>query len=119
MYVCVADYTSQPKYICDFVLPHMIHRHVPSYTGPCNVIDCAGGYECLIYEPTGEGYCSPNCEELNPCAPNQQCVTTDVICIRSPCPPVLSCEGNNICLALSYRPGQLSFLGSSVHRVPT
>ena len=59
----------------------------------CYLIDCAPGYECLVYEETGEGYCSPSCEELNPCARNEQCVLTTVTCIRSPCPPQLSCEG--------------------------
>ena len=64
-----------------------------SLVDPCYLVDCAPGYECLVYEPTGEAYCSPNCEELNPCAADEECVLTTVNCIRAPCPPMLSCEG--------------------------
>ena len=63
------------------------------FADPCSLIKCAEGYECLIYEETGEGYCSPNCEDLNPCESQEQCVITDVDCFRAPCPGVLSCEG--------------------------
>ena len=80
---------------------HVLHVHLYDYmlyihvmhVDPCSTIDCYEGYECLIYEETGEGYCSPNCEELNPCGPDEQCITTTVYCVRAPCPPVLSCEG--------------------------
>jgi hypothetical protein len=65
----------------------------PGFINPCAYTDCAPGYECLVYEATGEAYCSPNCEELNPCAPDELCVLTTVYCVRAPCPPILSCQG--------------------------
>ena len=69
---------------------------ISSSLDPCAYTDCAPGYECLVYEATGEAYCSPNCEELNPCAPDEQCVLTTVYCIRAPCPPILSCQGIHV-----------------------
>ena len=68
------------------------------YVDACSMVDCASGYECLVFVGTGEAYCSPNCEELNPCAADEQCVTTTIYCIRAPCPPVLSCEGKLECV---------------------
>ena len=69
------------------------HRPYFPFVDPCYMFDCAPGYECLVYSETGEAYCSPNCEELNPCGPDERCVITAVNCIRAPCPPYLSCEG--------------------------
>ena len=70
---------------------------------PCSYTDCAPGYECLVYEATGEAYCSPNCEELNPCADGELCVLTTVNCFRAPCPPVLSCQqSKHICMEMPH-----------------
>ena len=69
---------------------------------PCAYTDCAPGYECLVYEATGEAYCSPNCEELNPCAPDELCVLTTVYCVRAPCPPILSCQGIHVHKVMCY-----------------
>ena len=59
---------------------------------PCDGFECGNGSECQIYEPTGEAFCNPNCEELNPCKPHQVCRLQPVHCVRAPCPPVLHCE---------------------------
>lgn len=75
-------------------------------TDPCSLVLCEPGYECQVYEETGETFCSPNCEDFNPCGPEEICVITTVYCIRSPCPGVLSCEeGNNLNIFLAlYNP---------------
>ena len=77
--------------------------HIFILTDLCNTVRCREGYECLIYEDSRlrEAYCSPNCEDLNPCGPQEQCVITDVNCIRAPCPGVLSCEGTSVWLESS------------------
>ena len=62
-------------------------------TGPCDERDCDAGYECLIYEPTNEAYCSPNCDDLNPCDDTEDCLVEEVLCAKDPCPGVLSCIG--------------------------
>ena len=78
------------------VVDKFCELHLKFFVDPCYLVDCAPGYECLVYEATGEAYCSPNCEELNPCAPDEQCVLTTVYCIRAPCPPILSCQGIHV-----------------------
>ena len=60
---------------------------------PCDELDCDAGYECLIHEPTNEAYCSPNCDDLNPCGATEECQIDPVQCVRAPCPGVLSCVG--------------------------
>ena len=67
-----------------------------SHTDPCDAIDCQSGYECQIFNETGEAFCSPNCEDLDPCEPQEQCVITAVTCVRAPCPGVLSCEPGKV-----------------------
>ena len=37
---------------------------------PVTIKECGEGSECQIFEPTGEAFCNPNCEELNPCGPH-------------------------------------------------
>jgi hypothetical protein len=59
---------------------------------PCDGLVCGEGSECQIFEPTGEAFCNPNCEDLNPCGPHQVCKLQLVNCVRAPCPPVLLCE---------------------------
>lgn len=73
----------------------ILHYVYLSHTDPCSLVFCAPGYECQVYEETGEAFCSPNCEDLDPCGPQEICVITSVNCIRSPCPGVLSCEEGN------------------------
>ena len=58
---------------------------------PCDGLECGEGSECQIFEPTGEAFCNPNCEDLNPCGPHQVCTLQPVICKRAPCPPALLC----------------------------
>ena len=62
-----------------------------SSSDPCDTYDCISGYECQVYEPTGEAYCEPTCDP-NPCGPQELCQITTVTCIRAPCPGILSCE---------------------------
>ena len=67
-----------------------------SDANPCNGFECGEGSECQIFEPTGEAFCNPNCEELNPCGPQQVCTLQPVNCVRAPCPPVLLCEDSEL-----------------------
>ena len=72
----------------------MKHKHQNLYHSDlCDELDCDAGYECLIYEPTNEAYCSPNCDDLNPCGATEECQIDPVRCVRAPCPGVLSCVG--------------------------
>ena len=67
-----------------------------SLSDPCDSITCnlEEGYECQIYESTGELYCAPNCD-LDPCGPGEVCRIDPVQCIRAPCPGVLTCVSSN------------------------
>ena len=59
---------------------------------PCEDFSCDDGYECLVYEPTVEVYCNPNCD-LDPCNDTEECVVEEVLCAEDPCPGILSCIG--------------------------
>ena len=58
----------------------------------CDGFECGNGSECQIFEPTGEAFCNPNCEELNPCEPHEVCRLQPVNCGKEPCPPLLHCD---------------------------
>lgn len=70
-----------------------------------------------MYEETGEAFCSPNCEDLDPCGPEEICVINTVNCIRSPCPGVLSCEeGNGLKIYLVlYNPTLACYSNKGIH----
>ena len=70
----------------------------------CEDFECQRGHECQVFEPTGEAFCEPNCKELNPCEPNQECVITQVQCVRAPCPGVLSCEDSEFKYCSKLKP---------------
>ena len=67
--------------------PYITISALYSSPDPCDGIVCGEGSECQIFEPTGEAFCNPNCEELNPCGPQQVCTLQPVNCVRAPCMP--------------------------------
>ena len=60
------------------------------------------GCECKVFdrEPTGEAFCSPTCEKLNPCRPHEDCVIEEVQCVGAPCPGSLHCKNSDLLHAI-------------------
>ena len=86
---------------CDiYINSHVIYKHflAPCSPDACDDFECdrERGYECKVFEPTGEAFCSPNCEELNPCKPHEECVIEKVQCVRAPCPDSLDCKNSEL-----------------------
>ena len=82
---------------------------------PCDDIVCGEGSECQIFEPTGEAFCNPNCEDLNPCGPHQVCTLQPVICVRAPCPPVLLCEDCELINFIHNKYNTISKIDTSIY----
>ena len=63
-----------------------------SILDPCATVRCANGYQCEVFQPTGEAFCQPNCSLNNGgCSANQTCRLQQVQCVRAPCPSVIEC----------------------------
>ena len=77
--------------------------NVSLHLDACGSVECLSGYECQVYQPTGETFCSPNCEDLNPCESDEICVIQPLYCIRAPCPGFISCQGNEQYICVSVR----------------
>ena len=57
----------------------------------CSRVHCANGFRCKVSK--GVAFCNPDCNLKNGgCASNQLCSLKNVICIRSPCPPIRICK---------------------------
>ena len=55
-------------------------------------MDCAPGFACKVFKPTGEAFCEPSCDLQNGgCPRDRKCTLVDVVCVRAPCPPIVEC----------------------------
>ena len=67
---------------------------ISTFLDPCETKseECPIGTRCKIYEPTGEAFCEPSCSiENGGCDSDEVCTLQDVVCVRSPCPPMVQC----------------------------
>ena len=64
-------------------------------TDPCDDFNCSDrGYECQVYRPTGEPFCTPVCGP-DSCDPGLQCsISTPPTCPTEPCLGILACDSS-------------------------